>query len=73
MGRVKETGLIAQQEQAEKPASTASPALEGHFEVVGVVPGIVYQHGFGEVDLRTVSLETARQLQQAGCQYLRPV
>lgn len=63
-----------QQPAAEQPAAPrASPAISGHFQVVGVVPGKIYHHGIGHVDLRTVSLAVAQQLHEAGCQYLKPI
>jgi hypothetical protein len=51
----------------------ASPALEGKFEVIGVVPGLINVPHYGNVDLRSVSLELAEKLYADGCPYLKKV
>lgn len=56
-------------EQEQKP----SPALDGKYKVVGVVPGEVYVPGTGRVDLRTISLAEADELMKAGFPYLEKV
>lgn len=49
-----------------------SPALKGHFEVVGVLPGEF--NIFGKTyDLRTMDLKTAEDLHKRGCRYLKKV
>jgi hypothetical protein len=54
-----------------KEIKTVTPtALEGHFKVVGVVPGLINVPHYGNVDLRHVSLEMAEKLHVAGCPYL---
>jgi hypothetical protein len=50
-----------------------SPALEGKFEVIGVVPGLINVPNYGNVDLRWVSLELAEKLYAEGCPYLKKV
>lgn len=50
-----------------------SPALEGKFEAVGVVPGVITGKKFGTVDLRTLSLAKAEELVKAGFPYLKKI
>lgn len=53
-------------DEAKKENPKPSPAIEGKFKVVGVVPGVIYSKKFGEVDLRNVSLEEAEKLVKGG-------
>lgn len=47
-----------------------SPAIEKHYQVVGVVPGVISVQG-REYDLRTISLAEADQLHKSKrCSYL---
>ncbi len=57
----------------KKETPKLSPALEGKFEAVGILPGIVTGKKFGTVDLRTLSLEKAQKLVEAGFPYLKKV
>lgn len=57
-----------------RKADQPSPALAGHFAVVGTVPGRVMTTTHGLVDLREISLEQAQELHATGnFQYLEPV
>ncbi|SDK35210.1 hypothetical protein SAMN05421823_102531 [Catalinimonas alkaloidigena] len=55
-----------------KPVPTPSSALEGKFEVVGIVPGKVMIDG-QTVDFTTISLTKAEALynRKGGCRYLK--
>ena len=55
-----------------KKDNPPSAHLNGKFEVVGVLPGVV-QFGRQTVDLRKVSLEDAEKLYQAKFPYLKKV
>ncbi|WBL42376.1 hypothetical protein PBT90_16695 [Algoriphagus halophytocola] len=46
----------------KKETAKLSPAIEGKFEAVGVLPGVIYTKKYGNVDLRTISLEMAEKL-----------
>lgn len=50
-----------------------SPALEGKFIAVGVVPGVITGKKYGTVDMRTMSLEKAEKLVALGFPYLKKV
>ena len=53
-----------------------SPALNGHYELIGVRPikvRLPHDMGGNEVDFRTMTLEEAKRLQENGCTYLVPV
>lgn len=55
-----------------KDTPKLSPALQGKFEAVGVLPGVIAGgKKFGTVDLRTVSLAKAEKLVEAGFPYLK--
>ncbi len=55
-----------------KETPKLSPALQGKFEVVGVLPGVIAGgKKFGTVDLRTVSLAKAEKLVEGGFPYLK--
>lgn len=58
-----------------KKAESREPSkhLSGKYEIVGLVPGPVKVKGFGIVDLRTVSLETADKLAEHGVSFLKKV
>lgn len=56
-----------------KETPKPSPHIEGKFKVVGVLPGIVVTKKFGDVDLRTVSLETAEALHKDKFPYLQKI
>lgn len=58
-------------EKKETPKMSA--ALEGKFQVVGVLPGVVAGKKFGMVDLRTISLEKAEKLVKEGFPYLKKI
>lgn len=60
-------------EETKKTPAKPSPAIDGKFKVVGVEPGIIVTKKFGDVDLRTVSLEQADLLVKAGFRYLEKV
>lgn len=60
-------------QEAKKENPKPSPAIEGKFKVVGVVPGVIYSKKFGNVDLRTVSLDQAETLVKAGFRYLEKI
>lgn len=48
-----------------------SPALDGKYELRDYAPGIFAISGFGDVDMRTVSLETADKIHASGlCPHL---
>ena len=51
--------------------SAASPHIKGHYTVVKVVPGEIIVRG-KMIDLRTIKLDTARELFQNGFRYLKP-
>jgi hypothetical protein len=57
----------------KKVESKASPALSGKFEIVGVNPGVVFTKKFGDVDLRTISLDMAEKLVKNGFRYLKKI
>lgn len=57
--------------EKKKEIPEISPELKGKFEAVGVVPGLIYSKKFGEVDLRTLSLEKAETLVKDGFRYLK--
>lgn len=50
-----------------------SPALQGKFEAVGVLPGVIVTKKYGDVDLRNISLATAETLVKDGFRYLKKV
>jgi hypothetical protein len=51
----------------------ASAALNGKYEIIGLVPGPIAVYSVGEVDLREISLETADLLYSKGVPYLKKV
>ncbi len=57
----------------KKEAPKLSAALTGKYEAVGVLPGVIYTKKYGDVDLRTISLERAAKLVDEGFKYLRKV
>lgn len=57
----------------KKETPKLSAALEGKFEAVGVLPGVITGKKYGTVDLRTISLEKAQKLVEAGFPYLKKV
>lgn len=57
----------------KKETPKLSPALEGKFEAVGVVPGIVTGKKFGTVDLTSISVEKAEELVKSGFPYLKKI
>jgi hypothetical protein len=56
-----------------KETPKLSPALNGKFEAVGVAPGVIVTKKYGDVDLRTLSLEKAELLVKNGFRYLRKI
>lgn len=48
--------------EKKKETPKLSPAIEGKFVAVGVLPGVIYTKKYGNVDLRTISLELAEKL-----------
>jgi hypothetical protein len=57
----------------KKDTPKMSAALEGKFEVVGVLPGVIAGKKYGTVDLRTISLAKAEQLVKDGFPYLKKI
>lgn len=57
----------------EKDTPKISPALQGKFEAVGVVPGVITGKKYGTVDLTCVTLEKAEELVKDGFPYLRKI
>lgn len=57
----------------KKEAPKLSAALTGKFEAVGVEPGVIYTKKYGDVDLRTISLEMAEKLVADKFRYLRKI
>ncbi|MFN3758454.1 MAG: hypothetical protein ACK4SF_04485 [Algoriphagus aquaeductus] len=55
----------------KKETPKLSPAIEGKFEAVGVLPGVITGKKFGTVDLRSISLEQAEELVKKGFPYLK--
>lgn len=53
--------------------ATASPHIKDHYEVVGVVPGIVQARDGKFVDLTTVSLERAHELHAQKFPFLKKI
>jgi hypothetical protein len=58
---------------SEKETPKLSKALEGKFEAVGVVPGVITGKKYGTVDLTTISLAKAEELVKNHFPYLRAV
>lgn len=56
--------------EKQKETPKISPAIEGQFEMVGILPGIVIIKG-QEVDFTKISLEQAEELHKNGCRYLK--
>lgn len=57
----------------KKETPKLSPALEGKFKNVGVLPGVITGKKYGTVDLRTISLEKAEELVKKGFPYLQKI
>lgn len=57
----------------KKESPKLSPAIEGKFEAVGVLPGVITGKKYGTVDLRSISLEKAQKLVDAGFPYLKKI
>jgi hypothetical protein len=58
---------------SEKETPKLSPALDGKFIAVGVLPGVITGKKYGTVDLRTISLAKAEKLVNEGFPYLKKI